>query len=173
MIQMKKKIAGIAFVLLSIAIMSVSAYVYESGTQTLQQTVKNIATLTLKSSILGDLEEGETRSYTYPTVPEFGSAISITTGKAGVVLKLDSDIQDLTETYSDYTLTVLYATVPGGSHSSGDTAATLTILAPDPPAITLDATGTWTFDFALTVTAKSVTSDSTAIATIYVTAEST
>ncbi len=44
---MKKKIAGIAFVLLSIAIMSVSAFVYEQAQQTIGQTIVNVATITL------------------------------------------------------------------------------------------------------------------------------
>lgn len=171
---MNKKFIGLAFILLSIMIVSVSAFVYESATQTVGQTVVNVATLTLKNSALGSIEEGETKSYTKADVAALGAAASITTTKATVYLHLDSDIQNLNTTYSTYTLTVKYFTVPGGSaHSTGQTAATLTIAAPDPAAITLDVAGSWVFDFELTTTAKSVSSDQGTIATIVVTAEST
>lgn len=171
---MKKKIAGIAFVLLSIAIMSVSAYVYESGQQTVSSTVINIVTLNLKNSALGNVEEGQTFSYDKNNMTNFGAAISLTTAKPLVYLHLDSDIQNLNASYATYTLTVRYITVPGGSaRSVGGTAATLTILAPDPAPISLDLAGSWAFDFELTATAKSVTLDQTATATIVVTAEST
>jgi hypothetical protein len=171
---MNKKLIGLAFVLLSIMIVSVSAFVYESATQTVGQTVINVATITLKNSALGTIDEGETKSYTKADVPALGAAISITTSKATVYLHLDSDIQNLNVTYTTYTFTVRYITVPGGSsHSVGQTAATMSIASPDPTAITLDAAGSWAFDFELTTTAKSVSSDQGTTATIVVTAEST
>ena len=164
---MKKKIAGIAFVLLSIAIMSVSAYVYEQATQTIGQTVQNIATLTLKSSSLPPLEEGQEMTYTKAQVPELGSAITLVTTKAGVVLRLNSDIEQFlssTSPYAGYTIVVRY---PGAS-----TVATLTPAAPD-TAITLGAAGSYVLDFELTTTAKSsLTADVSTTATIIVTAES-
>jgi hypothetical protein len=171
---MNKKIIGLAFVLLSVMIVSVSAFVYESATQTVGQTVVNVATLTLKNSALGSIDEGDTRSYTKADVAALGAAISITTSKATVYLHLDSDIQNLDTTYATYTVTVRYITVPGGSsHSVGQTAATMSIASPDPAAITLDVAGSWVFDFEITTTAKSVSSDQASTATVVVTAEST
>ena len=172
--RMKKKFAGLAFVLLSIAIMSVTAFVYEQQQQTIQQTIINVATITLKNSALGTIEEGETKSYTKLDVAELGAAISITTGKANVFLHLNSDINNLGLNYQTYTLTVKYITVPvGSSHNVGDIAATLTIAAPGPTSITLDVAGSWAFDFELTTTALQVNADTPTTATITVTAEST
>jgi hypothetical protein len=177
---MKKKIAGIAFVLLSILIMSVSAYVYISADQTVTQRVRRVvSTFVLKNSDLGDLFEAETKSYTKDgtggtgIVPDLGAAISITTAKTGVFLYLVSDIDALAPYYSVYTLTVTFASVPVGStHTVGSNAATLTIANPyTPVGITLDAAGAYTFDFALTTTAGTVVSDTTTIATITVSAE--
>ena len=159
--------------LLSILIISVSALVYESAQQTVTQTVQNIATITLNNAALGNIEEGETKSYTKDNAAALGNAISTTTTKNSVYMHLDSDIDSLSTYYTAYTITVKYATVPGGSsHSVGQTAATMTIAAPDPTAVTLDIAGSWTFDFEITTTAKSVNSDHATIATMVVTAES-
>ena len=171
---MKKNIVGIAFILMAIAIVSVSAFIYESAQQTIGQTIVNVATLTLQNSALGNLEEGETKSYTKATVANLGNAISITTTKANVYLHLNSDIDSLSTYYTTYTLTAKYITIPvGSSHSVGDVAATMTISAPDPASITLDVAGTWAFDFELTTTAKAVSSNQATTATVVVTAEST
>jgi hypothetical protein len=170
---LKKKILGVFFILLSIFIVFVSAFVYETAQQTVTQTITNIATLNLSSPDLGNIEEGETKSLTKANVAALGDAISITTTKAGVYLHLDSDIDSLSTYYTTYSVTVKFATVPGGSHSVGDPACTLTIASPDSAAINLDAIGTWTFDFEITTTAQSVTSDQSPIANIVVTAEST
>lgn len=170
---MNKKIIGVFFILLSILIVFVSAFVYETATQTVTQTITNIATLTLKNSALGTIEEGETKSYTNVTVADLGAAISITTTKAGVYLHLNSTIDSLSAYYTTYNVTVKFATVPGGSHSVGEIAYTLTIASPDPAAITLDFAGSWTFDFEITTTAKSVSANQDTTATIVVTAEST
>ena len=171
---MNKKILGVFFVLLSLLIVSVTAIVYESAQQTVTQTVKNIATLTLSNPALGDIEEGETKSLTKATIPALGDAISITTTKTGVYLHLNSDVNNLNTYYTTYTITVKFATVPGGSsYLAGDPAATISIASPDPAAINLDAAGSWTFDFDIAATAKSVSSDQATTATIVVTAEST
>ena len=170
---MNKKIGGIAFVLLAMLIVSASAFVYESAQQTVGQTVVNVATLTLQNSALGDLEEGETKSYTKATVATLGDAITVTTTKANVYLHLDSDIDSLSTYYTEYTITVKFITVVGSTYSVGDTAATMTLGSPDPAAIDLDAAGAWAFDFELTTTAKAVSSDQGSTATIDVTAEST
>jgi hypothetical protein len=171
---MKKKIAGFAFLLLSVAIMSVSAIVYESAQQTASQTIIDVATINLKSFALGNLEEGETKIYTKTEVPDLGGAISVSTTKANVYLHLNSDIETLDSLYTTYALAVKYAAVPSGStHSVGETATTLTIANPDSESIPLDLAGSWIFDFELETTAKLVSSDQSATATIIVSAEST
>jgi hypothetical protein len=169
---LKNKILGVFFILLSILIVFVSAFVYETATQTVTQTITNIATLTLKNSALGPIEEGETICYTTGNATNLDAAISITTTKAGVYLHLNSTIDNLGAYYTTYNVTVKFATVPGGSHSVGETACTLTIASPD-DTINLDAAGPWTFDFEITTTAKSVSADQPTTATIVVTAEST
>jgi hypothetical protein len=169
-----KKALGALFVLLSIIIVTVSALVYESAQQTVTQTVLDIATISLNTAALGNIEEGATTSYTKTEVAALGNAISITTGKANVYLHLNSDLDSLSTYYTTYTITVKYATVPGGSsHSVGQTAETMTIASPDPAAVTLDVAGSWTFDFEITTTANQVSSNQATTATIDVTAEST
>ncbi len=169
MIQMRKKIAGIAFVLLSIAIMSVSAYVYESATQQTTQTIVNVASLTLNNADLGTIEEGQT--ITYPTTtPALNSILSTTTSKASVILNFVSDL-NLQTNYATYNIDVVVNTVPGGSVLSG-TVATLSIGSPS-TSITLDVAGDYIFDFQITTTANSVTSDQLETVNITVTAEST
>ena len=67
-----------------------------------------------------------------------------------------------------------YAVVGAGStHNVGDIAYTMTIATPDPTEVTLDKLGAWQFDFEITTTAKSVTTDQLNTVTIVVTAEST
>jgi hypothetical protein len=172
--ELKKKILGGLFVLLSIVIISVSAFVYESAPQTVGQTVKEIATITLKSSALGNIEEGETQSYTKDELATLGAAISTTTSKADVYLHFNSNIDSLGSCYTTYTITVKYITVPGGSSKSvGAIACEMTLASPDPAAVTLDVAGSWVFDFEVTTTAKLVSSDQATSATITVTAEST
>ena len=90
--KMKKKAIGMFFMLLSIIIISVSALVYESAQQTVTQTVKNIATITLNDAALGNLEEGETKTNTKTEVANLGAAITLTTTKASVYLHLSSDL---------------------------------------------------------------------------------
>ena len=170
---MKKNLLAVPLILMAFTILTVSAYVYEQSQQTVGQTVVNVADITLQNSALGDIYEGETKSYTKAEVAALGAAVSITTTKTDVYLYFNSDIDSLTTNYDTYTLTVKYITVPGGStHSVGETAATMTIVAPDPSAITLDVAGSYVLDFELTTTAKSVSSDQASTATVIVTAES-
>lgn len=174
MMQMKKKIAGIAFVVLSMVIMSVSAFVYEQAQQTIGQTIINVATITLKNSVLGNLDEGDSASYTKANVTELGAAISMTTVKP-VYLHLNSDIGALATYYTTYTLTVRCFSSPGGSITTGAVVATLTLGAPNSGSILLDTAGPYVFDFELQTTAgfiSGVPSQATT-ATITVTAEST
>ena len=173
--KMKRNtLIGILFILMSISIASVSAYVYESANLQVTQTILNIATLTLQNSTLGSIEEGQTLFYTKGNVTNLGAAITLTTTKANVYMHLTSDLASQSTWYSTFNVAVKIATKPvGGTHNVGDVVSTLTLASPTSGAINLDVLGTWTFDFEVTTTAKSVTADHAATVTITVTAEST
>jgi hypothetical protein len=175
---MRKRLVGIALILLSIVIVSVTAaFVYETAQHTVTQTVKQIATLTLQNSALGNIEEGETKAYTKSDVSSLGNIVTVATTKDNVYLHFNSDLDSnssLSTYYATYTITVKYWTVPGGSsHSQGQIACTMSLGSSDPSAVTLDKAGTWTFDFEISTIAKSVSSDAGTTVTIVVTAEST
>jgi hypothetical protein len=173
-ILLKKPNVIVAIVLLSVLVFAVSAFVYETAQHTINSTVKNIATLTLQNSALGNIEEGATNTYTKSTVSSLGSIVTVATTKDGVYLHFDSDLDSLSTYYSSYVITVKYYTVPeGSSYTQGQTACTMSLSSSDPAAITLDKLGTWTFDFEITMTAKSVSSDQATTVTIVVSAEST
>ena len=168
----RQRLTGLLLILLSFSIIGVSAFVYEQATQTITQTIIDIATLTLKNSALGNLNEGESQTYNETTVPNLGDAISVTTTTASVYLHLDSDVDAVTG-YSNYTIAVKFSQVVGGTYAVGDTACVLNTGSPDYSAIDLDAAGTWAFDFEITTTAGSVAADSPSTVTIIVSAEST
>ena len=166
-------ILGTVLLLLSFSIVSVSAFIYEQNSQTVSQTIIDIATLTLSNAGLSDLEEAQTLLYTPTNDTDLEDIISITTTKANVYLHLDSNLDSLTD-YSTYNIVVKFDTVETGStHSVGDTACTLSLGSPDFSAIDLDVAGTWSFDFEITTTAGAVSADSPNTATINVSAEST
>jgi hypothetical protein len=165
------RLAGIILILLSFSIVGVSAYVYQQASQTTTQTIVEIATITLKNSDLGNINEGETKSYTKATVANLGDAVMITTTAANVYLHLNSDL-DALSFYSAYSVVVKFSQVVGGTYSVGDTACTLNMASPDYSSIDLDAAGTWAFDFEISTTAGSVDSDSISTAIVIVTAES-
>jgi hypothetical protein len=170
---LKKKLVGFAFILMSLTIVAASAYVYETATLTITQTIQNIATLTLQNSALGNIEEGQTIAYTKATISSLGNIINLTTTKNNVYLHFDSNVDLLSTYYSTYTITVKYAAVGSGStRTVGQTACTMTLAAPDPTGVTLDVSGAWRFDFEITTTAKSVSSDQPTTVTIVVTGES-
>jgi hypothetical protein len=174
MAALRKRVIGISLLLLTLLVAGVSAYVYETGNIAVTQTVKNIATLTVQNSALGNIEEGQTIAYTKATVSSLGSILNLTTTKDNVYLHFNSDVDSLSTYYSTYTITVKYAAVGAGStHAVDDVACTMTLAAPDPTGVTLDKTGAWRFDFEITCTAKSVSTDQVTTATIVVTAEST
>jgi len=174
MTMMKKRVVGFALLLLSFAVIGVSAYVYETVNIAITQTVKDIATLTVQNSALGNIEEGQTLSYTKATVSSLGNILNMTTTKDNVYLHFNSDVDSLSAYYSTYTITVKYAAVgAGSSHNVGDVACTITLASPDPSGVTLDKIGAWRFDFEITTTAKSVSADQLTTVTIVVTAEST
>ena len=167
------KLKGILLLLMSFSVMGVSAYVYQQATMTIDQTIVEVATITLKNSDLGNLKEGQSASYTKGTVANLGNAISLTTEEANVYLHLDSTLDTMT-THSSYEIVVKAFTVPGGSSiSSGDTVCTINIGTPDYSAVDLDVAGAWTFDFEISTSVGSVNSDVITQTTIIVSAEST
>lgn len=166
----KRRSFGIAFLL--VLVVGVSAYVYETAGISVTQTVKQIATLEVQNSALGNIEEGQTLFYTKVNMTTLGNILNCTTTKDSVYLHFDSDIQLMTTYYSNYTIAVKYAAVgSGSSHNVGDIACTMTIAAPDPAEVTLDKLGDWRFDFEITTTAISVTTDQPNTVTIVVTAD--
>ena len=165
-------ILGTVLLLLSFSIVSVSAFIYEQNSQTVSQTIVDIATLTLSNAGLSDLEEAQTLLYTSANDTELDEIISITTTKANVYLHLDSNLDILTD-YSTYNITVKFSTVVGSTYSVGQTACILSLASPDFSAIDLDAAGTWAFDFEIITTAGSVSSNSFNTVNITVSAEST
>jgi hypothetical protein len=173
MVPLRKRYFIVCVLLLTLTFSIVAAYIYETGNISNTQTVKNIATLTVQNSVLGNIEEGQTIAYTKATVATLGNIITLTTTKDNVYLHFNSDIDSLSSYYSTYSITVKYAAVgEGSSHAVGDVACTMTLAAPDPAGVTLDKTGTWIFDFEITTTAKSVSSDQATASTVIVTAES-
>ena len=120
---MKKGIrfSGLLLIMLSITIVGVSAYVFEQASQTVTQTIVDIATITLKNSALGNLNEGETQTYTQAAVANLGDTISLTTTTANVYLHLNSDL-DSVSGYSTYNIVVKFSQVVGATYSVGDTA---------------------------------------------------
>ncbi len=171
---MKKNFAiGIIFLLLSFIICGISAYVYETSMQQMNQNIKEIATIILKNSDLGNIEEGQTLTNTKVQVPNLGAAINLTTTKAHVYMYMNSDLLNQSSYYSTFDIVVKYASVPVGSgHNLGDVAVTLSLGSPNSGAIDLDVFGSWVFDFEITTTAKSVNIDHATTVTITVTAQS-
>jgi hypothetical protein len=173
---MKTRKTWLALILLGLSIVSVSAFVYESAQQSVDQTIRDIATFNLKDSTLGDIEEGETRIYTKANVGSLGAAINITTTKEGVYLYLDSNLDgdDLAASYSSYNVTVKFIAIADetSTHHFGETACIMTMDSPYSSSVTLDKAGLWSFDFEIAMTAKSVTSDQGTSLTIIATAES-
>jgi hypothetical protein len=173
MLKKSSKLTGIIFLLFSLMVAGVSAYVYQQATMTVTQTIVEVATITVDSSTLGNINEGETISYTKATVGTLGDAVTINIQTQPVYLYFDSDLDSLSGSYSTYTITVKFIEEQGSTYAVGDTAATMTLGSPDPAAVTLDATGLWRFDFEITTTADSVDADTPTTATIVVSAQST
>jgi hypothetical protein len=172
LINGKKRAIGISMLIIALMIGIVSAYVYETATITATQTIKNIATLTVQNSALSNIEEGQTLTLTKTQVSSLGNAVSLTTTKASVVLHFASNLNTLNTFYSAYTITVKYANAVNG-HAVGDVLTTMSIATPNPTGVTLAAVAAYQFDFEITATALSVSSDQVTSATITVTAEST
>jgi hypothetical protein len=166
-----KKIAGLMLILLSFAILLVSAFVYEQQSNTATQTITEVASITLGQATLGNIEEGETIVYTAVTTSAIDDILTVTTGKANVYLHFDTDLDSQSSNYATYQIEVIVDTSPG---SLSGTVATLTIASPDTSSgINLDTAGTYIFDFRITTTAQQVSSNTPTTVNITVSAEST
>jgi hypothetical protein len=162
------RIAELILVLTFMSIASVSAFIIEQPSNTL-----NIA---LNQGTLGNIEEGETILYTAANTSSLNDIISLTTTKSNVYLHFDTDLDSQKTNYDTFEIVVKVGdTVPGGSGSStGDTLATLTIGQPDTASgVALDTAGNWTFDFEITTTAKLVNGNQATTVNITVSLEST
>ena len=173
MIKKSSKYSGLLFLIFGLMVAGVSAYVYQQATLTITQTIVEVATITVDSSTLGNINEGETISYTKATVATLGDAVTIDIQSQPVYLYFDSDLNTLSGSYSTYNITVKFIEVQGSTYSVGDNPVNMTLASPDPAAVTLDATGLWRFDFEITTTAGSVDANTPTTATIVVSAEST
>jgi hypothetical protein len=173
MIKKGSKYSGLLFLIFGLMVAGVSAYVYQQATLTVTQTIVEVATITVDSSTLGNINEGETKSYNKTTVASLGDAVTVNIQSQPVYLHFDSDIDSLSGSYGTYNITVKFIEVQGATYSVGDIAANMTLASPDPASVTLDATGLWRFDFEITTTANSVNADTPTTVTIVVSAEST
>jgi hypothetical protein len=164
-------LVGIALILLSVSIASFSGFVCGTAQHMVTQIEKVVASLTVNTSDLGSIEEGETKVYCKDTVLGLGNALEVATTEDNVYLDFTSDLYSLDNYYNTYNITVKYAAVGSNSnHKVGDTANTVTLESPA-IVVTLDKAGVWSFDLEITTTAKSVNSDQTTTVTILVTAE--
>ena len=173
---MKRRIIGSVLILVGILIISVSAFVYEQASNSVTQTIVEVANITLDQGTLGNLEEGQTLLYTASNTSSLNDIINITTSKDNVYLHFDTDLDTQNTNYATFQIVVKVGdTVPATStNSTGDTTATLTIANPDTTSgIVLDDAGVWTFDFEITTTANSISSDQSTTVNITVSAEST
>jgi len=164
---MKTRLVGILFILMSLLVVSVSAFVYEQASSTVTQTIVEVSNITLSPVALGNIEEGETIVYTEAEI------LSLVTSKDTVYLHFDTDLDGQSVYYANYQILVkISATSESGT--PGTTVATLTIANPDTTSgVVLNGQGTWTFDFEITTTANSVNSDQATTVNIVVSAEST
>lgn len=176
MITTRKNLVGIILIVMSLLTISVAAFVYEQASNNVTQTIQEIATLSIGAGTLGTIEEGETKVLTTITTPALNDIVSITTSKDNVYLHFDTDLNDQSSNYATYQIVVKVGdTVPGtSSYSAGDTFTTLTIASPDTASgVALDKAGSWTFDFEITTTANTVSSNQDTTVAVIVTAEST
>ncbi|MFB0557931.1 MAG: hypothetical protein ACETVY_02330 [Candidatus Bathyarchaeia archaeon] len=172
-IEKTSRMTGLLFIVLSIGVMGVSAYVYQQASQMVTQTIVEVATIALKDTDLGTIKEGETKTYTKNEVANLGDAINIVTTEVQVYLYLVSNLDTQSSRYSTYDISVKFNTIPGGSsHFTGDIACVLSIGSPVYGPIDLDVAGSWSFDFELTTTTKSVDLDTVTTVIITVLAES-
>ena len=171
---MRRRMIGTLLIIFSMLIVSVSAFVYEQASNTITQTIVEVANITLDQGTLGSISEGQTILYTATNTSSLDDIISITTTQDSVYLHFDTDLDSQSANYATYQIVVKAGTVQGSTINTGDTIATLTLASPDTPSgVDLDTLGAWTFDFEITTTADNVSSDTPTTVNITVAAEST
>jgi hypothetical protein len=164
-------LAIFALILLAMSVVIVSGFVYGMNQHMAYQTLV-IANLNIKSSALGNIEEGQTKTFDNATIPGLGSAATLVTTKDHVCLLFESNVGILNSSFSEYAINIKFASVgSGSSYSVGDVANTINLMSPA-IMVTLDKAGVWSFDLEIIITAKSVSSDQAMPVTIKVTAES-
>ena len=157
---------GFMLVLFCMLIFSVSAFNTEQSS--------NPVTIELNQGILGNIIEGQTLHYTPSNASTLNDILRITTSQANVYLHFDTDLDSQSSNYATYQIVVKAGTVQGSTINTGATVATLTLASPDTSlGVDLDTAGAWTFDFEITTTAESVSSDQVTTVNIIVSAEST
>ena len=160
-------ITGTLLIFVSLLIVSVSAFIIEKPS--------NPIIIKLNQGILGNITEGQTLHYTPNNTSALDDVIHLTTSKTNTILFFDTDLDAQSCNYATYQIFVKVSdNLPTGSNfSTGDTIATLTLTNPDTSSgIGLDVAGDWTFDFEITTTSNSGSSDQVAIVNITVSAES-
>jgi hypothetical protein len=160
---------AVALLALLLAVAVVSATVYWSGTQGMRQVVKEVATGTIATTTidLPAIDEGETATYTATDVPEFDKALTVTVASEKAPRTLTVTFQNpsvVGAVYTAYTFKLIVDTVPTGSSLSG-TVATVSLTSTT-ATVTLDVAGTYKFDYEVSVTAGTVTEDTTVTANI-------
>jgi hypothetical protein len=164
-------LAGFALILLSLSVVVVSGFVYGMNQHMAYQTTV-IAKLNIESSALGNIEEGQTKTFDKFTIPDLGSAATLVTTKDHVCLLFESNAGSLNSSFSEYTISIKFASVGSGSrYCVGDIANTINLTSPA-IMVTLDKAGVWGFDLEIITTAKSVSSDQATSVTVKVTVES-
>ena len=89
-------------IIISLVIVSVSAFVYYQASNTVTQTIVEVANITLNQGTLGNIEEGQTILYTASNTSSLDDIISITTSKANVYLHFDTDLNDQSGNYATF-----------------------------------------------------------------------
>jgi hypothetical protein len=89
-------------------------------------------------------------------------------------MHFDTDLDSQSGNYTTYQIEVIADTVQGSTILVDDTVATLTLGSPDTSTgVNLDTAGNWVFDFQITTTADSVSSNTPTSVSVTVSAEST
>ncbi len=160
----KKKIMGLALILMSVMLATVAAdvLVFETRTQTTTQQITNVASITTSATsfTLPSLEEGATATYNkdtntaiYADAATLGNAAIITISKNLDVKFSSTELANFNAYYSSFTITITYASAIG-THSAGDAAAVLSIASPSATVYLDDSAGTYYFNYEISATAK-------------------
>ena len=101
---LRRRALGTFLILTSLLIVTVSAFVYEQASNTVTQTIVEVANITLDQGTLGNIEEGQTILYTASNTSSLNDILDITTSKANVYLHFDTDLEGQNGNYSTLNL---------------------------------------------------------------------